>query len=52
MYKKSGETINHLLLHSEVARTLLNFDFWPLWVRVGYVWMGDGSLCKLERAIW
>lgn len=36
MYRKSGESVDHLLLYCEVG-TFYGTWFWPLWDRLGYV---------------
>lgn len=45
MCEKSGETVDHLLLH-------LEFCIWPFWVRVGHASTSGGSLCILVREVW
>jgi hypothetical protein len=47
---KCGESVDHLLLHYEVARPYGILSLY-LWFRVVYASTGGGSICKLERAI-
>jgi hypothetical protein len=53
MCKKSGETIDHLLLYCEVARDLsfVGFDLPSFWFGVGYASKGGGVVRLLERLV-
>jgi hypothetical protein len=52
MCKKSREFIDHLLLHSKVARNLWASVFRLFWDKVGNALMGGEFIGELERPVW
>jgi hypothetical protein len=51
MCKKSGESINHLLLHCDVVKSFVGICFQSFWGRVGHVTMGGGVVGLLEGSV-
>ena len=52
MYKRNGESVDHLFLHCPLASDLWSMVFMPFWSFLGYAAHSFGAIMVLARQLW